>query len=105
MDTHVKPKPFSELIKGDKPVLVDFYANWCGPCKLMPPTLKELKNKLGESLIIVKVDIDKNPQAASAWKVRSVPTLILFQSGRIKWRQAGVVPASQLVSLISQHLS
>jgi thioredoxin 1 len=94
---------FAELIHSDKPVLVDFYAEWCGPCKMMKPILDELKNKVGERATIIKVDVDKNPQAASAYQVQGVPTLMLFKNGKTLWRQAGVVPLPQLEKIILQH--
>ncbi|HVY76510.1 MAG TPA: thioredoxin [Puia sp.] len=95
---------FHDLIHGDRPVLVDFSAEWCGPCKMMPPILKELKDNMKDSLRIVKLDIDKNPQVARAYQIQSVPTLVLFQRGEIKWRQSGVIPARQLEQTLKQAL-
>lgn len=95
---------FSETINGNKPVLVDFFATWCGPCKTMEPILRNVKDEVGEAATIIKIDVDKNPAAAQAYQVQGVPTLILFKQGKILWRQAGVVPAKQLEQLIKQHL-
>jgi len=93
---------FNELINSNEPVLVDFSAEWCGPCKMMAPVLKELASKLNGKAKILKVDIDKNPAAASQYGVRSVPTLILFKNGEIKWRQSGAANASQLADIVSK---
>jgi thioredoxin 1 len=87
---------FGGLIKGDKPVLVDFFAEWCGPCKMMAPRLKEVKDMVGESATIIKIDVDKNPSLAQHFQVQGVPTLMIFQKGVVKWRQSGVVPAKHL---------
>lgn len=84
---------FAELIQSDKPVLVDFFAEWCQPCKWMAPVLKEVKDKMGERVTIVKVDVDKNPSAARHYAIQGVPTLILFKSGKPIWRKSGVVEA------------
>lgn len=95
---------FNELIHADKPVLVDFSAEWCGPCKMMAPILEQLKKTMGDSVTILKVDIDKNPGAASAYQVRSVPTLMLFRKGHVRWRQSGVVPVDELQRVIGHAI-
>jgi thioredoxin 1 len=95
---------FSDIINSDTPALVDFYAEWCGPCKTMKPILDDLKSKVGSTAKIIKIDIDKNPKAAGAYGIRSVPTLILFKKGQIVWRQSGVVPATELQKIIRQHM-
>ncbi|WP_438946826.1 thioredoxin [Sediminibacterium sp.] len=93
---------FNEIIHSDKPVLVDFFAEWCGPCKMMSPILKEVKDSLGDDVTIIKVDVDKNPQAAAAYQVQGVPTLIVFKNGKPLWRQSGVVPKNGLINILQQ---
>ncbi len=94
---------FNEMIQSHKPVLVDFTAAWCGPCKMMAPILKEVKQELGEGATIIKVDVDQSPEAAQAYNIQGVPTLILFKEGKILWRQSGVVPKNNLVKILQQY--
>jgi thioredoxin 1 len=94
---------FNELINQKIPVLVDFKADWCGPCKMMTPILKEVKQQLKDSIKIIKIDVDKNQSVAATYQVKGVPTLILFKEGKQVWRQSGVVPANQLVPLLKSH--
>lgn len=95
---------FQDLINDQKPLLVDFYAEWCGPCKMMAPELKKLVDQQGDQVRVIKVDIDRNPQAAAAYNVNSVPTLILFRGGKQLWRQSGAMTAAQLTGIIGRFL-
>ncbi len=96
-------RSFQELIQGDKPVLVDFFAEWCGPCKMMKPVLEQLKARLSNEVHIIKVDVDRSQAAAMQFQIQSVPTLILFQKGRILWRHSGTASAAQLEQVIHQY--
>ena len=94
---------FQEIINSEKPVLVDFSAEWCGPCKMMAPILDQVKKAVGETATIIKIDVDKNPKVAAAYKVQSVPTLMIFRKGEMKWRQSGVLQANALQQLLREH--
>lgn len=91
---------FSEIIHSEKAVLVDFFADWCGPCKSLAPILKEVKHELGDAIKVVKIDVDKNPSIATQYQVRGVPTMILFKNGKQVWRQSGVIPKHELLQVI-----
>jgi thioredoxin 1 len=88
---------FDTIINSDKPVLIDFFATWCGPCKTLAPILKQVKDNLGERISIIKIDVDKNQQLASKYQVRGVPTMILFQNGKQLWRQSGVLSKEEII--------
>lgn len=94
---------FKDIIQSDEPVLVDFFAEWCGPCKMMKPELEKLAKKMDGKARILKIDIDKNPKVASHYKIQGVPTLMVFQNGQIKWRQSGYQNAQQLSNVIEKY--
>ena len=91
---------FSELINQDKPVLVDFFAEWCGPCKMLAPILKQVKESLGDGVSIIKIDVDKNQALAAKYQVRGVPTMLLFKNGKQIWRQSGVLQKDEIIKII-----
>lgn len=95
---------FQDIIAGDTPVLVDFFAEWCGPCKMMKPVLEELKKKMGNKIIILKIDIDKNISLSSEYRIQSVPTLVLWKQGEIIWRQSGVLSLNELEQVLSSYI-
>jgi len=95
---------FSEIVKSDIPTLVDFYATWCGPCKMMSPVLERIKNEMGSQVRVLKIDVDKNQEAAEKFKVRGVPTFILFKKGEVQWRQSGGMDFNTLKSKIKSAL-
>jgi len=103
MEATEKTKTFSELISSSKPVLVDFFAEWCGPCQMMKPVLEKLKRKLGDKVTIITVDVDKNPAVASKFNIQGVPTLMLFKNKEVKWRQSGLIPTSYLEQIINHN--
>ena len=94
---------FQELISQDKPVLVDFWAEWCGPCKMQAPILEDLKKRVNDQATIIKIDVDKNQSVAAKYGIRSVPTLMIFKNGEIKWKQSGLFPAEELERLIKEN--
>ena len=96
----IKMSNFNTIIKSEKPVLVDFFATWCGPCKMLGPILKEVKDSLGDRISIIKIDVDKNQQIAAQYQVRGVPTMILFQDSKQLWRQSGVLTKEDIIKII-----
>ncbi len=95
---------FNEIINGDKPVLLDFSAEWCQPCKMMGPILKEVSNQLGDKVRVLKIDVDKNPAIAQKWQIRSVPTIAIFKKGKQVFRESGVLQAPQLIRLLKKEI-
>jgi thioredoxin 1 len=95
---------FGDIIKGAKPVLVDFFAEWCGPCKMMAPILKEVKDMVGESATIIKIDVDKNQELADALRIRGLPTLMIYKEGQMIWRQSGELDANTIIALVQDHI-
>lgn len=98
-------KSFNDIINSDKPVLVDFYADWCGPCRMMPPALDELKKRMGDAITIIKVNVDKHPDVSQQFGITGVPTLMIFKNGQSMWRESGVKSAKQLQDIIQQTCS
>lgn len=95
---------FNQLINGDKPVLIDFYAEWCGPCKTLAPIIKEVSKAMDGKIRIVKIDVDKNQAIAQRFQVRGVPTLALFKNGKVVWKESGVRTKQQIINVIDQNL-
>ncbi|MDD2985289.1 thioredoxin [Flavobacterium sp.] len=95
-------KTFQEIIQSDKPVLIDFFATWCGPCQQLGPILKQVKEVMGERISILKIDVEKNEQLAAQYQVKGVPTMLLFQNGKQLWRQSGVLSKEQLIQIITE---
>ena len=94
---------FNTIIKSSTPVLIDFHADWCGPCKMLAPILKQVKKELGEAIKIVKIDVDKNQPLAAKYQVRGVPTMLLFKNGKQLWRQSGVLQKNEIISIIKSN--
>jgi thioredoxin 1 len=96
---------FENIINSDKAVLVDFFATWCGPCKILGPILKDVKDELGDKIAIIKIDVDKNQQLAAQYQVKGVPTMLLFQNGKQVWRQSGVLQKKDIITIIQEKCS
>lgn len=96
---------FLNIINSDKPVLVDFYAEWCGPCKQMSPILKDVKSELKDNVRIIKVDVDKNPMIATRYQIRSIPTVMIFKNGELMWTGVGLRLANELKTVLNQHIT
>ncbi len=94
---------FSKVVDSEIPVLVDFYADWCGPCKMLAPILKQVKDEMGDTLKIVKIDVDKNPTISAKYQVRGVPTMLLFKNGKQLWRQSGVLQKNDIIQIVKSH--
>ena len=95
---------FNQIINTNKPVLIDFYADWCQPCKMVTPILKQVKDNLGDDIKIVKINVDKNPSISAKYSIRSIPTLILFKNGNIEWNKAGVASASEIIKKVKETI-
>ena len=95
---------FNKIIQSETPVLIDFYADWCAPCKMLTPILKDVKQEMGDRLKILKIDVDANNAIASRFQIRGVPTMILFKEGKVLWKQSGVLPKDAILSAIEGHL-
>lgn len=94
---------FNAIINSETPVLIDFFADWCGPCKMLAPILKQVKDDLGEDIKIIKIDVDENQMLAAKYQVRGVPTMLLFKRGKQVWRQSGVLQKDQIISVVKQY--
>ena len=95
---------FKEIVGSSTPTLIDFHAEWCAPCKMMPPILEEVRQKLGDNVRILKIDVDKNQPLAAQLKIQGVPTLAIYKNGKMEWRQSGVIPAHQLIPIIQKYI-
>ncbi len=95
---------FKDIIASDKPVLIDFHAEWCGPCKTLAPIIKDVKSQMGDKIKVIKIDVDKNPQLSSSLQIQGVPTLMIYRQGEMKWRQSGVVPAQAIVQQLERFM-